>query len=207
MFGVVGGILENCSFPGCKNRKHSKGLCSAHYAQQRVGKTLKPLQLQNHGLSEVDRFMRWIGKQPNGCWTWLGSIKHRRNRPQSEWHGQWRNAAGQIELTSRAAWRLLVGPIPSRAFVLHKCDVPRCCNPEHLYLGTQADNVRDMWERERAKPRALEGVKHGGAKANDEIVRDIRASKESTAILAAKHGLSRATVHDIRLRNTWKHVK
>lgn len=198
--------MDRCSFNGCVNRAHSRGLCGAHYRQQHQGKPLKPLQLQNHGLSEKDRFMRWIGVQPNGCWRWLGSIKLRKDRPQSEWHGQWRNSAGSIELASRAAWRLFVGPIPDRAQVLHKCDVPRCCNPEHLFLGTQADNVRDMWEKRRARPGVLIGELHGCAKATEEVVREIRSSDKSSAELAKMYGLSRATVHSIRKRQTWKHV-
>lgn len=195
-----------CSFKGCVKPAHSKGLCGAHYQQQRSGKELKPLQLQNHGLTEAERFMRWIGKQPDGCWRWMGSIKSRNDRPQKEWHGQWRSASGEIELTNRAAWRLFVGPIPPRAQVLHKCDVPRCCNPDHLFLGTQADNVADMWQKGRARPVSSVGERHGLAKATEELVRQIRMSKQSVAEIAKETGLSRATIHAIRQCETWKHV-
>lgn len=199
--------MATCSFLGCLKPAHSGGLCGGHYHQKRRGEELRPLQIQHHGLDEKERFRRWLGIQPNGCWMWLGSFKRRPDRPQPEWHGQWRNKKGEIELTNRAAWRLFVGPIPSGAQVLHKCDVPRCCNPAHLFLGTQADNVRDMWEKQRGKPGVSLGESHMNARATEEIVREIRASDESTAGLAQRYGLSRPTVDSIRNRKTWKHVK
>lgn len=196
-----------CEFKGCMNVVHSRGLCGGHYAQQRRGEELRPLQLQFHGLSEIDRFKKWLSVQPDGCWVWLGSAKMRNDRPSKEWHGQWRNVKGEIELTNRAAWRLFVGPIPLDAQVLHRCDVPRCCNPEHLFLGSQADNVRDMWRKARAKPGVSKGSAHGCAKITESDVRAIRASAEKTAALAKTYSLARSTIDSIRQRKTWTHIK
>jgi hypothetical protein len=196
-----------CSFSGCSKAVHSRGLCGAHYQQRRLGKVLAPLQQQFHGLSEIDRLMTRVAKQPTGCWKWLGSIKSRKNRPSQEWHGQWRNVAGQIELTSRAAWRLLVGPIPTRALVLHKCDVAQCVNPDHLYLGTQADNVRDMWDRGRARPGVSRGSVHGMSKLDEVDVKAIRTSGESGPAIARRYGISTTQVYDIRNRRSWTHIK
>ena len=78
----------------------------------------------------------------------------------------------------------------------HKCDNPACFNIEHLELGTQGDNVRDMHERGRA--RAVKGEKHGRAKLTDQQVAEIRTSKESARSIAKLLGVSHAQVSRIR---------
>ena len=196
-----------CSFKGCVKDAFCKGLCGSHYAQQRQGKELKPLQEQFHGLSEIERFEKRVALHPTGCKVWLGAIQTMQNRPKAEWHGQWRNAAGEHELTHRAAWRMYRGPITQGAFVLHTCDNPRCVNPDHLYLGTQADNVRDMWDRSRAAPGISRGSKHGMSVIDEAQVREIRDSKESGPAIAKRLGISTTTVYDVRNRKIWKHVE
>lgn len=196
-----------CSFDGCAGKSHSKGLCGSHYAQQRVGKPLAPLQQQFHGLSEQDRFWKWVSKMPNGCWRWMGSIKRRKNRPQSEWHGQWRNAAGEIELTHRASWRMLVGDIPRGGLILHRCDNPRCVNPDHLFIGTQADNVADMWDKGRARPGKSAGESHGRSKLTEQNVREIRVSGDNGSELASRYGVSTSVIYSVLKGTTWKHVR
>lgn len=196
----------DCSFKGCGKKAHSKGLCVSHYAQQRQGKELKPLQQQFHGLGEQERFERRVADRPDGCKVWLGSIHTRPGYPKSEWHGQWRNAAGGIELTHRAAWRMYKGEIPQGAHVLHKCDNPRCVNVEHLYLGTHLDNIRDMDERGRRAYGVSLGENHGNSKLTDAIVREIRESKESGPVIAKRLGISTSTVYDVRNRKIWKHL-
>ena len=193
--------MERCSFDGCTGVSFSKGFCAAHYQQQRAGNELKPLQKQLHGLSEYDRLIAWTDVAgPKECWNWTGS------RNKKNWHGQWRNASGQIELTHRAAWRLFKGEIPPGMFILHRCDNPICMNPAHLFMGTQSDNARDMWEKRRAKPGTSLGEKHGMSKLTEDIVREIRASKESGIALALRLKISPVTVSEIRLRKTWKHI-
>ncbi len=158
-------------------------------------------QLQYHGLSEYERFQKRINvKTPAECWEWTAS---RNNRG---WHGQWRAASGKIELTHRAAWRLMVGEIPAGLFVLHKCDNPLCCNPSHLFLGTQSDNMKDMWGKGRARPGKRMGETHGNSKVTADLVRDIRSSKESGVELAKRLSISPTTICDIRKRRTWRHI-
>lgn len=199
--------MEKCSFAGCVNNAHSLGLCNAHYAQQRKGKELKKLQLQFHGLSELDRFEKWYSKQPNGCWAWLGSVLKNKKTSQKEWHGQWRNSSGEHELSNRAAWRLYVGVIPTGAFVLHRCDNPKCVNPEHLFLGSQTDNMNDMWDKGRSRPGVSHGSNHGMSKLTESQVKEIRESKEAGTAIAKRFGMSTTTIYDIRNRKIWKHLK
>ncbi len=191
-----------CSFDGCNKEAGYAGLCNGHNNQRRLGKELVPLQLQFHGFSEKKRFLMRVGTANSvGCTEWTGS------RNSVKWHGQWRNAAGQIELTHRASWRMFVGEIPEGMFVLHKCDNPACVKPAHLFLGTQSDNARDMWSKGRAKPAQSLGSKHGMSKLTEAAVAEIRESKESGVALAKKFGVTPTTVCDVRKRRIWNHVK
>ena len=90
--------------------------------------------------------------------------------------------------------------------VRHDCDNPACVNPEHLSLGTQADNIADCIARGRARHRTPEGVEHHAAKLTDEVVRAIRQSSDSARVLAERFGVSKPTVKDIRKRRTWRHI-
>lgn len=77
------------------------------------------------------------------CWLWKSS-----RGPKG--YGQFTVKRGSNPvLTHRLAWELTSGPIEGGLFVLHRCDNPPCCNPEHLFLGTNADNVRDMMSKGR----------------------------------------------------------
>lgn len=189
-----------CSFEGCTKKARGK-YCPAHYQQMYKGKEMKPLQVQYHGLTEETRFFkRVIVGSTTECWPWTGSVI------KAGWHGQWRNASGQVELTHRAAWRLFKSPIPEGAFVLHRCDNPICVNPSHLFLGSQSDNMRDMWAKGRARPKVLLGEKHGMSKVTESMVREIRSSSLSGVELSRKFGITPTTVCDIRKRRTWDHL-
>lgn len=188
-----------CSFKGCFGKVLSKGLCGAHYQHQRQGKELAPLQKQYHGLSERDRFFKRVGKLDSGCWVWLGSL--------NTGYGQFRTNEGRIILAHRFSFLLHNDTAIDGLVVMHKCDNPKCVNPEHLALGTQADNVLDMQLKGREKKRGSPGEAHGMSKLNDESVRRIRAATGSIAAIAKEHGVSRAVIYDVRERRTWKHIE
>jgi hypothetical protein len=76
------------------------------------------------------------------CWIWTASKK--RNG-----YGQFGIKKGVIVLSHRFAWELIVGPIPEKLYVLHRCDNPPCINVAHLFVGTQADNISDAFSKGR----------------------------------------------------------
>jgi len=102
--------------------------------------------------SSEDLFMSHVDKIDEGCWIWTGS---RRGVAVKNGHygGFWKD--GKSLLAHRASYEFFVGPIPEGMFVLHKCDVPLCVNPAHLWLGTQTDNMRDAIRKRRLDRKAL----------------------------------------------------
>jgi hypothetical protein len=108
-------------------------------------------------------------------------------------------------VASRVAYELMVGPIPDGLHVLHRCDNPRCINPVHLFLGTQADNMADKV----AKGRQRKGTDCYQARLNPDKVREIRrraAAGESHHALSAEFQTVVTNISLIVHRKRWKHV-
>lgn len=182
----------------CDAFQVSRGYCSSHYyALRKYGDPTKVLQKQHHGRTLRERFFIYT-KQGDGCWEWIG---------HKDPNGYGRlNVAGKPVLAHRISYLLEYGDFPDGMNVLHKCDTPFCVNPKHLFLGSQADNVADMHEKNRAHKRSLKGEEHGMARLTVEIVRAIRASKQGYKEVAAIFGVSPTTITDIRKRRSWAHV-
>jgi hypothetical protein len=98
------------------------------------------------------------------------------------------------------------GEIPEGMVIRHTCDNPGCINIDHLRIGTQADNVRDMYDRGRANH--AKGARHGNAVLNEHVVMELRHLAKSISIteLARHMGLDRSTVGYAVKGITWKHV-
>lgn len=148
-----------------------------------------------------ERLARRLRPEADGCVVWTG---YRR----AGGYGQISRggAAGGLVQTHRAAWELANGPIPDGLFVCHRCDNPPCCNVEHLFLGTVADNAADMV----AKGRSARGGRLPQTKLTDEQVAEIRARyvmrcgppkrggrASNAAELAVEFGVSRSYVKQV----------
>ena len=110
---------------------------------------------------------------------------------------------GGMLLAHRVAWELAYGPIPSGLFVCHHCDHGLCVRPDHLFLGTSRQNVRDMMAKGRDQ---FTGERQHQAKLTEELVREIRQSPETGRALAKRFGVTFQTVSDVRRWKHWKHV-
>ncbi len=159
------------------------------------------------------RFDKYVEPEPmSGCWLWVGARV-------SFGHGAVTVNGHQIA-AHRASWLLHRGSIPPGSWVLHKCDVPCCVNPVHLYLGTPADNTHDALVRGRLKlpvadslethpERIPRGERRWNAKLTAHDVAEIRRQASMgipCRVLAAKYEVSKATVSQIVHRKSWCHV-
>lgn len=167
-------------------------------------KVLAPMPNQYTSLPMPERFWQKVNVAgPNDCWQWTA---YRANPGRHKLgYGQFNNH-GKIESAHRVAWELTFGSIPEGMKVCHSCDNPLCCNPNHLFLGTQSDNVRDMDTKGRRVSMPAFGERHGNARLTEDTVRFIHQSNESSAELARVLGVSRQSVSDVRNHKTWRHV-
>jgi hypothetical protein len=109
------------------------------------------------------------------------------------------------KLAHRISYERSVGPIPEGMNVLHSCDNPACLNPDHLFLGTQRDNIQDCVRKGRWRGGAP-GEKHGNCKLTQEQVLKIRVDKRAAKIVADEYRIFLSTVYKIRHRISWKHI-
>lgn len=158
-------------------------------------------RMRNLAKTFNDRFMSRVDRSEiyNGCWLWVGT----RNE-----YGYGTVYRGRPMLTHRVSWEMHRGKIPDGLLVLHRCDTPPCCNPDHLFLGTHKDNAQDMIKKGRkAKPTL--GKKCDDApnrKLNSNQVKDIRlliSKGISQRRIAIVHGVSQACISNIANRKTW----
>lgn len=101
----------------------------------------------------------------------------------------------------RLSYELFVGPIPPGINVCHKCDNLKCCNPEHLFLGTQKENIADMMRKGRKDSRY--GERNTQNKLTEQQVIEIYNSSEKQRAIAAKYGIDQSTVSNIKSGKLW----
>jgi len=143
------------------------------------------------------RFWRRVNKTPT-CWLWTGAF-------YTTGYGVMRVADRNVR-AHRVSWELEYGAIPPGQWVLHRCDVRACVRPDHLYLGTNADNVADMINKGRGR----HGEQQRLAKLTEAQVRAMRSEYAAGGIsqpaLAKRYAIGLSTVQDILRRRSWKHV-
>lgn len=154
-----------------------------------------------------ERFWEKVDKQgPEECWEWQAAT-HRHGYGAFGVGGR----DGKMARAHRISYKLHKGPIPDGCYVLHHCDNPPCVNPDHLYVGTQTDNMQDAVERDRGvgSP-GMPGETHPQAKVTEADVREMRQRYEEEPVsqydLADQYGLTQSTVSDILRREIWDHV-
>lgn len=146
------------------------------------------------------RFWRFVTKG-DGCWGWTGATNGQDNR-----------AKLGNRIAARVAWELTNGPIPKGKWVLHRCDNPNCVRPDHLFLGTRADNMRDAFEKGRGNfqrnPDLLpRGEQHQKAKLTEAQAAEIykrRHAGERVKVLALEFEVSGPTITNIAQGKYWR---
>jgi hypothetical protein len=139
-----------CSVEFCGRWAITRGWCQKHYFRwRRTGDPEKLLRVYRDPPlpSSTPKRERWEAKidKSGECWIWTGSRGF-------YGYGQLRTGhSGVLERAHRLAWEFFRGPIPNGLFVLHRCDSPPCVNPDHLWLGTQRDNLRDCATKGRIR--------------------------------------------------------
>jgi len=151
-----------------------------------------------------ERFWPKVKKgRKNECWLWTASL----NRG----YGQLADRHGKPPLKAhRVSWELVFGPIPEGLWVLHKCDNPRCVNPNHLFLGDQGTNMKDAASKNRLPGNRTKGSQHHRSKVTEEQVKEVRrlyeTGEHTQAQLAASIGITQTQISNIVRRRVWKHV-
>jgi hypothetical protein len=142
--------------------------------------------------STLERFWTKVDRrEPHECWPWQGA----------------RNAKGyglfsvrpKMFKAHRFAWQIEQGD-PAGLFVCHSCDNRACCNPDHLWLGTHADNMRDMVAKGRS------ACVRGNAKLTPKQVVAIRDDPRTSREIATEYGVSYSTICAVRNGQNWKGV-
>jgi HNH endonuclease len=135
---------------------------------------------------------------PDACWPWTGSVN-------AKGYGRVRRG-DTLSTAHRMAWGLTSGPLPAGLSLCHTCDNPPCCNPAHLFLGTNADNTADMV----GKGRQARGERSNLSRLTEWQVRAARARYAlggvSVRALAAETGINRETLRRLLRGHTWKHI-
>lgn len=145
-----------------------------------------------------ERFWAKVEKTDT-CWLWIGSVNE---------HGYGKMYVGldssgrrRTDKAHRISYRLSHGEIPFNSPLLHKCDNPKCVNPDHLFIGTQLDNIQDMKRKNRHAHGETSYAKITAEQARS-IIQDPRPQRQ----IAKDYGLCQQTISRIKLGINWKHL-
>ena len=158
--------------------------------------------LQNRLWAKIEK------REANECWEWKGN-------KNNKGYGMIRlGGSAPKVLAHRVSFEMSKGEIPDGMIIMHSCDNPACCNPDHLSLGTMKLNHKDMVDKGRRKigwnpdnkPPHKRGEEHGFSKLTEKQALEIKFSIEKTKFLIEKYGLERSTIKRIRSGRSWKHL-
>lgn len=151
----------------------------------------------------LDRFWSKVDiKGDNDCWEWQAG----RNK---KGYGHFKLGVGSDIRAHRLSWMLTCGEIPDGLNVLHKCDNPPCCNPNHLFIGTAKDNILDALSKGRIDTRP--GVRNPNSILTEKDVLEIRSECENYEYgiysrLGRKYGVKSSVIRGVAIRISWTHI-
>jgi len=136
-------------------------------------------------------------KADEDCWEWQGTLAH-------NGYGLYAPLPGVLLKAHRIAYTLTNGEIPKGLFICHKCDNPKCCNPNHLFAGTPADNMQDKVNKGRQS--SLPGTNNGNAKLTEAQIKAIYHDPRTNKEIANEYNIVPSYVSQIKLKKIWKHI-
>lgn len=151
-------------------------------------------------MEAIDRFMAFVEPVPEaGCWLWIGYINPRG-------YGEF-GVRDDVMRAHRFSFELHRRKLEKGEVVCHRCDTPSCVNPDHLFAGSQKDNLLDAVAKGRRASRERSELYKGAV--DRDVVRDIRQRRErgeSNASIARRHGISQSYCSTIARRIHWPEV-
>lgn len=194
---------RTCTIEGCESSHRALGYCYSHYKRfKRYGDPTAGRWDAAPRTSDAlgARLERRLTLAEGGCIEWTGGTN-------AAGYGEIRADDRRKILTHRAAWELANGkPIPDGALVCHSCDNRLCCNADHLFLGTHADNSQDMVN----KGRQARGERQASSvltEADVALIHELRASGWTLAAIGERVGTSKQNASKICRGDRWKHVE
>lgn len=189
--------MKTCKVEGCESKSRCKGFCNIHYQRWIRGIPFEG----NKRPTLIERIMSKVVVQDDGCWIWTGAV----SGPKRHKYGAI-NIRGKVSRVHRVMFEHATGTTVGQKFVLHKCDVPRCVNPDHLFVGTHTDNMRDMIAKGRANH--PNGEMNNSKLTEDQVISmfEDKANGMTPFDIGEKYGVHKQTVRNILSGKKWKHL-
>lgn len=169
-----------------------RGICKRAYKRGEV--TAEQLRVPQHFgkkrgpvVPVIDRIMKKIRKDPSGCWIWTGSVDG------FDYGSVFLD--GKVRRPHRLVYEHYKGPIPPRHYICHTCDIPRCCNPEHLWAGMSRENLLDCVRKGRHQEANQTHCKRGHPLSGENMRRHGPHKNKRTCVICQRG-------HQ-RIRNGW----
>lgn len=200
-----------CDIDGCDNKHKAKGLCPKHY--ERFKSYGSPYTVHPNYKFEIPQIpsmkehfeSKFIKKSDSECWLWNGA-KDKNGYGDFNLHLNNQIKKYKKVKSHRYSYELYKGKFEDSFLVCHSCDNPSCINPNHLFLGTPADNAADMVN----KNRSMTGERNNRSKLKCYQVLEIReklANKYNQTKLAKEYGVSRFVIKSIKNFKIWKNTE
>lgn len=142
------------------------------------------------------RLLRSTTVIANGCWEWQGA-------KSSKGYGRIKYD-GKRWATHRLMAHIQLSDVSTESVVCHRCDNTCCLNPEHLWVGTQKQNVDDRDAKGRRNQ--ARGERQGSSKLTEIQVQKIRLDTRKQSVIAAAYGITRAHVGNLKSNRAWTHL-
>lgn len=181
-----------CEVAGCIKPHYGRGMCKAHHQAAWKKGLLK--SASGSLKDKIDHYSMPV--TCSGCWIWIGSCNNKG-------YGTISVGGGKKQYAHRVAYSEYKGNIPDGYEVCHKCDTPACCNPDHLFIGSHKENMRDSVEKGRAWQCVRFGTTHGRAVLNEHQVSMIRNSDAPAIVIAKRLGVAAETIRRVRRRDSY----